>query len=1162
MAFSLFKVLKGLLIKEENTLTPKEIQITPGGSAGTKTSIVSSQTSNVTVTIPNGTTTLVGHDLSQTLTNKTIDADLNTISNIENADIKAGAAIDASKIADGSVSNAEFQYLANVTSDIQTQFTTAATNLSNHMSDTTTHGTTGDIVGTSDTQTLTNKSITINQNTINTGTAISGTVYTELNNVLNDFGVQINAKASQTDLDNHTNATSTHGVSGDIVGTSDTQTLTNKTIDADLNTISNIENADIKVGAAIDASKIANGTVSNSEFQQLDGLTSPAVGTTQTQTLTNKTLTSPTLTTPTIDIATLTEQASTPSTPASGFGKLYFKTDGSVYALNDGGSETQLGGSGQGGINFISNYKADSTTGWNLYNDGAAGGVPVDGTGGTPSDITFTTASSTALRGSKVFRLVDSNFSSGNQQGVSYDFYIDAQDKGKAIKIAFDYTFVNTKTAAIPLNNDFLVYVYDVTNASLISPYGAYTAVTTGVVTNTGNIIKQTSTPDRLELTFPAASNSTSYRLIIFCLTNMTLSPSGSATLDFTDVLVTPVMNKMVTIDTQDEMVAKAPSNSIIMQSDTNNQVRLVDELGGYVKLDNNNYIKRYGKAQTGNWTTYDDGSATPVDGTGGTFNGTFAKNATGNIIDDINSFSISTTNIGEGVSHAFTIDRAARARVLNVSFDYYNTGTGAEGDWQVWIYDITNARLIQPSNYKLSVSTSTTIFSRYNAVFQTSDSTSYRILLHKTTTNSLTLIYDNVVISPVVQPSTTLITEWQSYTPTFTNFGTVTVHEAYYRRVGGTLELDIKFTPGTTVGAEARVSFPTGLTSRTLANGIRQAGSFTIFNNTTTAKVVPLVESGVTYLTFGNQDGASGFTKMNATSAFSSGNPVAFRAEVQIAGWNTNTVSSSLDDGRIVDLMVEKTTTQSSITANTTKITYDSKIKDSHNAWSTDTYTVPVAGDYMLTVGYKTATSSTTLLVYKNGSLYKTIGSPNSTYHLSISKMIPDLKAGDTLDLRQGSTENSVGASTGEYFIQLVRVSGPQTITATETIRASYYASANKSASTSAPIDFDTRIEDTHLAVTVGSNWKFTAPAPGVYRGHTLTTVSGTAVNYYIYKNGTKINNHGHHVSGGVAQSPFEIRLLAGDYIEIRPGASVTVIGGASNADSVAQFTVMRVGI
>lgn len=55
------------------------------------------------------------------LTNKSIDADTNTITNIENADIKALAAIDASKIADGSVSNTEFQYINSLTSNAQTQ---------------------------------------------------------------------------------------------------------------------------------------------------------------------------------------------------------------------------------------------------------------------------------------------------------------------------------------------------------------------------------------------------------------------------------------------------------------------------------------------------------------------------------------------------------------------------------------------------------------------------------------------------------------------------------------------------------------------------------------------------------------------------------------------------------------------------------------------------------------------------------------------------------------------------------------------------------------------------------------------------------------------------------------------------------------------------------
>ena len=66
------------------------------------------------------------NDSTDTLTNKSIDSDNNTITNIVNADIKSAAAIDATKIADGTVSNTEFQYLNGVTSAIQTQIDTKA----------------------------------------------------------------------------------------------------------------------------------------------------------------------------------------------------------------------------------------------------------------------------------------------------------------------------------------------------------------------------------------------------------------------------------------------------------------------------------------------------------------------------------------------------------------------------------------------------------------------------------------------------------------------------------------------------------------------------------------------------------------------------------------------------------------------------------------------------------------------------------------------------------------------------------------------------------------------------------------------------------------------------------------------------------------------------
>ena len=99
--------------------------ITLGGSATVNVIGGDGITANANdIAIDSTVATLTG---TQTLTNKSIDSDNNTITNIVNADIKAAAAIDATKIANGNVSNTEFQYLDGVTSAIQTQLNTKAT---------------------------------------------------------------------------------------------------------------------------------------------------------------------------------------------------------------------------------------------------------------------------------------------------------------------------------------------------------------------------------------------------------------------------------------------------------------------------------------------------------------------------------------------------------------------------------------------------------------------------------------------------------------------------------------------------------------------------------------------------------------------------------------------------------------------------------------------------------------------------------------------------------------------------------------------------------------------------------------------------------------------------------------------------------------------------
>ena len=76
-------------------------------------------TADRTINLPNASGTIVLQDTTDTLTNKTIDADNNTITNIGDSELSSG--ISATKIGNGDVDNTELGYLNGVTSSIQTQ---------------------------------------------------------------------------------------------------------------------------------------------------------------------------------------------------------------------------------------------------------------------------------------------------------------------------------------------------------------------------------------------------------------------------------------------------------------------------------------------------------------------------------------------------------------------------------------------------------------------------------------------------------------------------------------------------------------------------------------------------------------------------------------------------------------------------------------------------------------------------------------------------------------------------------------------------------------------------------------------------------------------------------------------------------------------------------
>ena len=174
---------------------------------------------------------------------------------IVNADINASAAIDATKIHDGSISNTEFGYLNGVTSNIQTQLTSLDT-LKAPLASPTFTGTVSaptPTAGDSSTKVATTAFVT---------NAVA--LENELSE-MNDVAITSVADADFLVYDSTSTKWENQSISGDV-------SITNTGV-ASINS-GVIVNADVNASAAIDATKIHDGTVSNTEFGYLNGVTS------------------------------------------------------------------------------------------------------------------------------------------------------------------------------------------------------------------------------------------------------------------------------------------------------------------------------------------------------------------------------------------------------------------------------------------------------------------------------------------------------------------------------------------------------------------------------------------------------------------------------------------------------------------------------------------------------------------------------------------------------------------------------------------------------------------------------------------------------------------------------------------------------------------------
>lgn len=609
-------------------------------------------------------------------------------------------------------------------------------------------------------------------------------------------------------------------------------------------------------------------------------------------------------------------------------------------------------------------------------------------------------------------------------------------------------------------------------------------------------------------------------------------------------------------------------------------------------------------ETDTGNWVAYQNtAQVQPVNGTGGspvttitrTTSSPLRGNGSGLITKD------AANRQGEGVSVNFTIDNADEAKLLSVQFDYiiasgsFNAGSpSADSDLEVWVYDVTNAVLIPVTPLKL-VSNSSVTPATFKGVFQTnSNSTSYRLILHIATTNASawTFKFDNVSVGPQAILNAPSISDWITYTPIISGFGTVSSVMFESRRVGDTLEVKGHFTSGTPTATPAQITIGyNGANANVVVDDSKVAGNTLVGYGalgSTALNTIGILSPSSNQNFVGMSSGQDGVTQNPLATA--NGNQVAtvgldiqlFFA-VPILGWSSNTVTGNDADARVVSARYSQTSGQSITNSVITIVNFDTETFDTHAAVTTGgswKFTAPVSGKYQvdaacILTGMVNTNVTMDMYIFKNGSIYSHSISINVTPASGFKiKDEIDLLAGDFIDIRvqqNDTAARSLSTTAGDNHVSIAKVSGPALPLATETVVARYSGANSQSLSTGGTVvNFDVKVIDTHGAVTTGVSWKFTAPISGNYNVsadiHLDNLTAGTDQFYRIRKNGSNykvIIDRAANDGGASHDRQFYINaivpMVAGDFIDtlVTPDNNSAVTDGTTDIHGINIFLI-----
>lgn len=616
------------------------------------------------------------------------------------------------------------------------------------------------------------------------------------------------------------------------------------------------------------------------------------------------------------------------------------------------------------------------------------------------------------------------------------------------------------------------------------------------------------------------------------------------------------------------------------------------------------------GNAETTNpFTPYADAAGVrPVDATGGSPT-VSASISTSSPLEGTKSFLLTkpASNVqGEGWAILVDIPLSRRGKPLQLGFDLaLNSGTFAgssvpatDSDIVMTIYDVTNSRQLEfaPKNIESMVSG---LSYMWRGTYQPDTNTAQiRIAFHVATTSATAyeLKLDNLVFDRPVVSNGAAITDWQRFTLNIAGAtsnptkGTPSQDYARWRRVGDSMEIAYNYWQsalGSAAAGSGAYLFPLPAgyeidTSRLIANpNANVAGTVgvaSVSGNATGGMTGAVFAYSTTQLGLYVSDDAnapavvgSTFVQLNQTDVTYS-----YTAMVPILGWSSNVQMSNDTDTRVVAAVT--TLASASHTSSGSWQTLPSSTwtvaGDTHAGFTNGVYTVQTPGWHKIT-GYVAFVSNATGVrgarailngVTQSASDIRAAVSGDSTF--VALNYLEFFGAGQTIVVQAfQSSGGSLAYENANTRIIVERLSGPSQIAASETISAHYSVGTGGllfNSGSPGRINFDTKVDDTHGAVTTGVGvWAFTAPEAARYLlnvmslanpSSNLNTVSLLRVQYtggsrdigWNYNNDLNTQNR----SGST-----QVKLLAGQTVYVQ-----AVTNDASNntvqAGGVIQIT------